>query len=337
MLSAIQDLADRILDRVLGVDPDDELDDGLSGLEQSTSPQLRRIGEILSTLDGAAIETDPSRLSAASTATSGLLQSGPIANIQDLEDLPNLSDPIAEASAPATPSPTPTTAIATDAPSFNLNEPPHEPLPRETAPSAKDLILAKITQAIANPPTAHPPAPPASSTTVDLPPAIATAPSPPPSQPHPMPTGQIGSNPLELAATLLQFKSQPPSAASEAEQPPIFTLLQDMTAIAQAWQQELQQLQTQQDDGPVFSGWLEAEQSPDGTPQYRLCQVHETGRILSQPCPLHQVAPMRQAIARYHQQGHLRDRQRQLQHQLDTLTTALTCLLQHTQHKRQQH
>ena len=307
MLSVIQDLADRILDRVLGIDSDDELDDELSRLAQSPSPQLRRIGEILSALDRMDIEAE-----AALAATAPLRP--PTAAIQDLQELPDLTDPLpadplpAHASPrPAAPSPQP--AITPETLSFTLSE---------NKPSPKDLILDKITQAIAN-----------SASLVETPPSndmpqAAIAPAAPPRS---RPTQSAPPQPSpDNAAALSPVR---PASQRGSEGLPIFKLLQDVTAIAQAWQQELEQLQAQQGEDPVFKGWLEAEHAPDGSPQYRLCSVHETGRILSRPCPLNQVAPVRQAIARYHQHCHLRDRQRALQHQLNTLTAVLTCLLHH--------
>jgi hypothetical protein len=331
MLSVIQDLADRILDRVLGIDPDDELDDELSGLEQSPSPQLRRIGEILSTLDSTAIATDsPDVAASVNTAMVPPRATVPMAAVQDLHNLPNLMEPPSQESqsqpSPVALPPAADTAIA-DAPSFNLSDTPSSP---------KDLILEKITRAIAQPQTVLPQTEladqPPTLDKPDAPAAIATPMASPPQSPAiPSPSSET---PSDLAATILHALQPPNHALTRAEEHPIFAALKEVTAIAQAWQHELQQLQDQQENAPVFNGWLEAEHAPDGTPQYRLCHVHDTGRILSQPCPLNQVAAMRQAIARYHQQCHIHKRQSTLQHQLETLTTVLTYLLHYTRHSR---
>jgi hypothetical protein len=243
MISLLQDVALFFLDRILGDDDTATLD----RLEQSASPQLRRLGEVLSTLEPLPAPPRPA--------------------------------PPPMPITPRSPVISPRAILAEPMPSFDL----HPPL---TEPSQSPPARLPIPSPVADPPPAIAPVALPASTGATARPMLQSEPSPPP-DPDPR------------------------------------SPLADLSAIIQAWQAEITTLQHQRQaicaEGPAFGGWLEAEQGADGVAQYRLCSIHESGRLLSEPCPLAQVGEIRKAIARYHRQHHLLIRQQQLQYRLDLL------------------
>ena len=87
---------------------------------------------------------------------------------------------------------------------------------------------------------------------------------------------------------------------------PLFplSLLQDIAAIVEDWQAQLESLHEQVQaiylDGPIVDGWLEAEATLDGVIQgYRLCGLDEQGQMWARPCPPDQLPGVSTAIARY--------------------------------------
>jgi len=87
---------------------------------------------------------------------------------------------------------------------------------------------------------------------------------------------------------------------------PLFplSLLQDIAAIVEDWQAQLenlhQQVQALYLDGPIVDGWLEAEATLDGVIQgYRLCGLDDQGQMWARPCPPDQLPGVSTAIARY--------------------------------------
>lgn len=268
MISFIQDLAVLVLDRVLGVDPEDNLD----ALEQSTSPQLRRLGEVLSTLEMPA-------------------QVPPPVPRPELVEKPR---PALSARA----------LLGQSLPSFDLHAsvPPSVPPVEQRPVEQRPVEQRPVANPVAPPsqPVAEPmPAPPRPQRQA---PTLSSEPSSPAPSPH-LDLPLRGTSDLVLPA------------------------LTELNTLLVTWQAEVQQLQQQRQEicaeGPAFGGWLEAEQGADGTAQYRLCSIHESGRLLSEPCPLAQVGEIRKAIARYHRQQHLLSRQQQLQGRLDMLTAIL--------------
>ncbi|TVQ16586.1 MAG: hypothetical protein EA367_19845 [Leptolyngbya sp. DLM2.Bin15] len=274
MISFIQDLAVLLLDRVLGVDPEDNLD----ALEQSTSPQLRRLGAVLSTLE------------------------------MPVQVPPPVSRPVlVEKPRPALSA---RALLAQTPPSFDLQSsesavPPVEERSMEERPVEKPPLEKRLVEeAIAAP---------------SRPQVAVPQPAPPSPPPSPAPSRSSLSSSPNL-----------PSPHPSPHQPIdafVLPALADLNGLVVAWQVEVRSLQQQRQEicaeGPAFGGWLEAEQGADGTAQYRLCSIHESGRLLSEPCPLVQVGEIRKAIARYHRQQHLLSRQQQLQGRLDMLTAIL--------------
>lgn len=314
MLSVIQDLAERLLDRVLGIDEASDPNGAvLEGLEQSPVPQLRRLGEVLSTLDTSGIERPRS------PHPPGSPQQTLLANKQAMLDKVNH-------------------VIAT-------SEPPSLP-PRLTPPSRPEVPQASYPEPSTFPPilppdlseplvSDRPSAAPFHSPSGALP--NATSPSPLLSNPAVQGSKDRDEAPHAPPSLAQPNLPQPhfsqPNLQPNPSQPNIKTIVQleELNAIVAAWQGELQQIYAQQmaisAEGPAFGGWLEAEYAVDGSPQYRLCSVHESGKILSEPCPMSHVAEIRKAIARYHLQRHLIDRQRILDHRLTALQSALDSLI----------
>ena len=273
MISFIQDLAVLVLDRVLGVDPEDNLD----ALEQSTSPQLRRLGEVLSNLE-MPVQVPPPR--------------------PELVEKPR---PALSARA----------LLGQSHPSFDL----HTSMPPALSPVEQRSVEQPSMEQrpVEQPSMGNPIASPSPSATESMP-------APPNLQRHP-PTSEPSSPPPRPAP--IPHLDVPLHGPSDL----VLPALTELNTLLVTWQAEVQQFQQQRQEicaeGPAFGGWLEAEQGADGTAQYRLCSIHESGRLLSEPCPLVQVGEIRKAIARYHRQQHLLSRQQQLQGRLDMLTAIL--------------
>lgn len=281
MISFIQDLAVLLLDRVLGVDPEDNLD----ALEQSTSPQLRRLGAVLSNLE-MPVQVPPPR--------------------PELVEKPR---PALSARA----------LLGQSLPSFDLHRsvppavPPVEEQPVQQRPIEQRSVEQPVEQPVQQRPVVNSIASPSQSATEPTPAPPNLQRYPPSSEPSSPPPRPASSPHLDL----------PLHGSSDL----VLPALTELNTLLVTWQTEVQRLQQQRQEicaeGPAFGGWLEAEQGADGTAQYRLCSIHESGRLLSEPCPLVQVGEIRKAIARYHRQQHLLSRQQQLQGRLDMLTAIL--------------
>ncbi len=127
-------------------------------------------------------------------------------------------------------------------------------------------------------------------------------------------------------------------------------LLQDIAQVVHRWQKELKELKQKIEAiylaGPIIDGWLESyprkgqtencldsvqdlispEDKLADCSRYRLCGLHEDGKLWYRACPAEQVADVSIAIARYQKLKQLLNRKQDLEYRLEQLAVDLASL-----------